>query len=450
MMNLDSTNLTGFRARLFFELLCIINLMKLPKSIKEFFKRIGPGFVTGAADDDPSGIATYSIAGAQFGYGMTWLSLFLLPAMISIQEMCGRIGLTTGRGLASVIHKFVGKKVMWFAISLLAFANIVNIGADLGIMAASLNMIFGLPFVFWLFVVAMFIVVLEIWVPYKKYSEVLKWLGMSLFVYVITAFLVKQDWLLILKSTLLPKIEWSSAYIMTMVGFLGTTISPYLFFWQTSEEVEEEISDVRSQISDFGQKPEVSGGMIKKMRFDTKMGMLFSNLMTFFIVVTTAGTLHTNGIFQINGAEEAAMALKPLAGDFAYLLFAFGMIGIGLQAVPVLAGSLAYAVSEGLGIKEGLGKNFGRAKGFYFILALATMVGVLMNLWGVDTMKALYYAAVVNGVVAVPLIFIIIRLADNEKVVGKFKTEKKYKVIAWITFVFMAMAALVMFVNFGK
>lgn len=417
------------------------------KKIKEWFKKIGPGFVTGAADDDPSGIATYSIAGAQFGYGMTWLSLFLLPAMISIQEMCGRIGLTTGRGLASVIRKFVSKKVMWFAISLLTFANIVNIGADLGIMAASLNMVFGLPFVFWLFLVAMTIVILEIWVPYKKYSQVLKWLGMTLIVYVMTAFLVKQDWGLILKGTLVPQMQWNTGYIMTMVGFLGTTISPYLFFWQTAEEVEEEISDVRSQISDFGGKPEVTRNMVRKMRWDTKMGMLFSNMMTFFIVVTAAGTLHANGIFEINGVEEAAMALRPLAGDFAYLLFAFGMIGIGLQSVPVLAGSLAYAVSEGLGIKEGLGKSFGKAKGFYLILAVATMVGVLMNLWGINTMKALYYAAVVNGVVAVPLIFIIIRLADDSRVVGKFKTEKKYKVIAWITFVFMALAAILMIKN---
>lgn len=424
--------------------------------LKKFLKKIGPGFVTGAADDDPSGIATYSIAGAQFGYGMLWLSLFLLPAMISIQEMCGRIGLTTGRGLASVIRKFVNKKVMWFAISLLTFANIVNIGADLGIMAASLNMVFGLPFVFWLFVVAMGVVILEIWVPYKKYSEVLKWLGLSLLVYVITAFLIKQDWLLILKSTLVPQIQWNTGYIMTMVGFLGTTISPYLFFWQTAEEVEEEIEDERvnrltdERMRDFGEKPEVSEGMVRKMRMDTKMGMLFSNLMTFFIVVTTAGTLHANGIFQINGAEQAAQALRPLAGDFAYLLFALGMIGIGLQSVPVLAGSLAYAVSEGLGIKEGLSKSFGKAKGFYLILAVATMVGVLMNLWEINTMKALYYAAVVNGVVAVPLIFIIIKLADDERVVGKFGTEKKYKMIAWITLVFMAVSVLLMFWNFGK
>lgn len=417
---------------------------------KKLFKKIGPGFVTGAADDDPSGIATYSIAGAKFGYGMTWLALFLLPAMISIQEMCGRLGMVTGRGLASVIKKFASKKVMWFAVALLAFANVINIGADLGIMASSLQMVFGLNFFFWLFLVAMLIVILEIWVSYRKYSEVLKWLGMSLAVYVITAFLIKPDWLEVLKATLIPKINWSTDYIMTMVGFLGTTISPYLFFWQASQEVEEEIVDSRSLIVDFNQKPNVTKSMISRMRMDTKVGMLFSNLMTFFILVTTAGTLNAHGIFEIENAQQAALALRPLAGEFAYLLFALGMIGIGLQSVPVLAGSLAYAVSEALGIKEGLNKKFGKAQGFYLVLALATMVGVLMNLWGINTMKALYYAAVVNGVVAVPLIFIIIRLASRDDVVGKFKTEKKYLLIAWMTFAFMALSVLLMIFNWGR
>ena len=417
---------------------------KVVKIIKEFVRKIGPGFVTGAADDDPSGIATYSIAGAKFGLGFAWLSLFLLPAMISIQEMCGRLGITTGRGLAGVIKKYSSKKMLWFAVSLLVLANVINIGADLGIMASSLQMVFGLPFYFWLFLSAMSIVVLEIWVPYKRYSAILKWLSLSLLVYVVTAFLIRPNWSDVLEATVIPRITWSADYLMVLVGFLGTTISPYLFFWQASQEVEEKISDNRSQISDFGQKSVVTLSGIKKMRLDTKLGMLFSNLMTFFIVVTTAGTLHANGVFNIDSAQQAALALRPLAGDFAYLLFAFGIIGIGLQSVPVLAGSVAYAVSEALGLREGLGKSFGRAKGFYLILAVATMVGVLMNLWGINTMQALYYAAVVNGVVAVPLIFIIIRLASDERVVGKFKTEKKYLWIAWMTFVFMALSVVLM------
>ncbi len=416
--------------------------------LKKFLKKVGPGFVTGAADDDPSGIATYSIAGAKFGLGLTWLSLFLLPAMISIQEMCGRLGMTTGRGLAGVIKKFYSKKILWFAVSLLIVANVINIGADLGIMAASLQMIFGLPFFFWLFLTAMVMVLLEIWVPYKRYAVVLKWLGMSLLVYVVTAFLIRPNWGDVLSATLIPRITWSADYLMVLVGFLGTTISPYLFFWQASQEVEEEIDE--NKVLDFGQSPAVSRGMIARMRLDTKMGMLFSNLMTFFIVVTTAGTLHANGVFNIETAQQAALALRPLAGDLAYLLFALGMIGIGLQSVPILAGSIAYAVAEALGMKEGLGKNFGRAKGFYFILAVATMVGVLMNLWGINTMQALYYAAVVNGVVAVPLIFIIIKLSSDDQVVGKFKTEKKYLVIAWLTFLFMALSVVLMLGSFFR
>lgn len=417
---------------------------------KRIFKKIGPGFVTGAADDDPSGIATYSIAGAKFGLGMSWLSVFLLPAMIAIQEMCGRLGLITGRGLASIIRKYSSKKVMWFAVLLLGLANTINIGANLGIMASSLQMILGLPFFFWLFLVAMGIVILEIWIPYRIYSESLKWLGSLLLVYVVTAFLVKPDWVEVINATLVPRISWSMDYVMTLVAFLGTTISPYLFFWQTSQEVEEEISDGKSKISDFNQKPEVTGGMVKKMRLDTAIGMFFSNLMTFFIILTTAYTLNKNGIYAINGAEDAAIALKPLAGEFAYLLFTLGIVGIGLQAVPVLAGSIAYAFSEALGIKEGLGKSFNKAKGFYLIIALSTMVGVLMNMLGVNTIQALYYSAVVNGIVAVPLIFIIIRLADSEKVVGKFRTGNFQRVVAWLTFGFMALAVLLMFFNFGK
>ena len=385
--------------------------------VKFFLKKIGPGFITGAADDDPSGVATYSIAGAQYGYRMSWMSLFLLPAMISIQEMCGRIGLVTGRGLAGVIKKFYSVKLMWFAVSLLAVANVINIGADLGIMASSLQMLFGLPFYFWIVVVATLVVWLEITVKYKKYAGVLKWLGLSLLVYVVTAFMVKQDWGEIFYMTLIPHIDLTPGYLMTMVGFLGTTISPYLFFWQTSEEVEERISGLRSRISDFGQKTKVLPNEVKRMRWDTKTGMFFSNAMTFFIVLTTAATLHRNGVFNISTPQEAALALKPLAGDFAYLLFAFGMIGIGLQSVPVLAGSLAYAVADGLGIQEGLSKKFNQAKGFYLVIVLATFIGALMNLLGINTMQALYVAAVVNGVIAVPLIYIIIKMADVSMVV---------------------------------
>jgi len=407
-----------------------------------FIKRIGPGFITGAADDDPSGVATYSIAGAQYGYKMSWMALFLIPSMVAVQEMCGRIGMVTGRGLADVIRKFHSKRLMWLAVALLAVANTINIGADLGIMASSLSMLLGLPFYFWLFLVAVGIILLEIKVSYKRYSQVLKWLGMSLFVYVITAFIVRQNWGQVALATIIPHIDFNMGYLLTLVGFLGTTISPYLFFWQASEEVEEEIAE--KKIADFDIKPAVTKKEIRGLGIDTKVGMVFSNLVTFFIILTTAATLNRSGVFSINTPQEAALALRPLAGNFAYLLFSVGIIGIGLQSIPVLAGSVGYAVADGLGIKEGLSKKFSKAKGFYIILAISTIVGLLMNLLGINTMQALYYAAIVNGVIAVPLIFIIIHLAGDKRIVGEYKSPKLNRVVAWVTFVFMALAVLLM------
>jgi NRAMP (natural resistance-associated macrophage protein)-like metal ion transporter len=412
------------------------------KKIKNFFKKIGPGFITGAADDDPSGIATYSIAGAQYGYKLSWLALFLWPAMVAIQEMCGRIGMASGRGLAGVIRKYHSKRLLFMSVSLLAIANIINIGADLGIIAASMQMIFGLKFYWWLIFVGILIILMEIIIPYKKYSGILKWLGLSLMVYVITAFMVKQNWGSIAFNTFIPQINFNLGYIMTMIGFLGTTISPYLFFWQASEEIEEEISE--GEVKDFNCKPEVKPREIRAMNKDTKIGMLFSNLMTFSIILTTAATLHVSGIVDIETPQQAALALKPLAGNFAYLLFAIGIIGIGWQSIPVLAGSVGYALSEAFNFKEGLSKKFGKAKMFYVVIAMSTIIGLVMNLLQINIMKALYYAAVINGIAAVPLIAIIIKLSDDERIVGKFKTNKKNRIIAWITFGFMLISVLLM------
>ncbi len=416
--------------------------MVILKKIHHFFKKIGPGFVTGAADDDPSGIATYSIAGAQFGYKLAWLALFLWPAMVAVQEMCGRIGMVSGRGLAGVIKKYHSKRLLFLSVSLLAIANIINIGADLGIIAASLQMIFGLNFILWMIGAGALIVSMEIFIPYKRYAGILKWLGLSLVVYVITAFMVKQDWKGIAWNTLIPQIRLDLNYITTMIGFLGTTISPYLFFWQASGEIEEEIADGR--VKDFSCKPEINQLEIKEMGTDTKIGMLFSNVMTFFIILTTAATLHANGIVNIETPQQAALALKPLAGNLAYVLFAFGIIGIGWQSIPVLAGSVGYALSEAFGLKEGLSKKFRKAKIFYIIIALATLIGLVMNFLHINIMKALYYAAVINGIAAVPLIAIIIKLGDDEKIVGRFKNKKKNRTMAWITFGFMLISVLLM------
>ena len=413
-----------------------------------FLRKAGPGFITGAADDDPSGVATYSIAGAAYGYGMNWMVLFLLPAMVAIQEMCGRIGLVTGEGLAGVIKRHYSRRVLWFAVGLLAVANTINIGADLGIMAASLKMLFGLPYHLWLLVVAVTIVGLEIRVPYKKYSRWLKWLGLSLLAYVATAFLAKQDWKGAALATLIPHIELNMGFLMTLVGFAGTTISPYLFFWQASEEVEEEIA--LKKIADFNDEPDVTCPEILALGTDTKMGMVFSNVMTFFILLTTAATLHRNGIFSIDTPQQAASALRPLAGNMAYWLFSLGILGIGLQAIPVLAGSVGYAVADALGIEQGLGKRFSKARGFYSVLALATILGSLMNLLGINTIKALYFAAIVNGVAAVPLIFMIIRMARDRRIVKRFRTPVTQTIVGWLTFAFMAAAVVLMVASLLK
>lgn len=415
------------------------------QKVKNLFRKVGPGFITGAADDDPSGVATYSIAGAQFGYRLNWLSLFLLPMMIAIQEMCGRIGMVSGMGLAGTIKKFYSKKLLILAITLLVIANTINISADLGIMAASLEMLIGWPFLIWLILVTALTLFLEIFVSYRRYSTFLKFMGLSLLVYGLTMLITKQDWGEVVKNTLIPHLNFSGVYLMTMVGFIGTTISPYLFFWQASEEVEEEIED--GQIKDFDKKPKVGRRQIAFLRRDTIFGMVFSNIVAVFIVLTAAATLYANGITDIETPYQAALALKPLAGDFAFFLFTFGIIGIGLQAVPILAGSVAYAVSEAFGFKEGLSKKLEQAKAFYLVIILATIVGGIINLIGINPIRALYYTAIINGVISVPLIAIIIKLAQDEKVVGNFKTSKLNKTVAWITFTFVGLASLLMIVN---
>lgn len=416
--------------------------------LKKKFSRLGPGFITGAADDDPSGIATYSIAGAQFGYQLNWLSLFLTPMMISIQEMCGRIGICSGIGLAGVIKKYYSKKLLTLVVSLLLIANTINIGADLGIMAASLKMILGLPFLFWLTVITLLTVLLEIFVPYEKYFHYLKWMGLTLLVYAVTAFLVKQDWLAIFHFTFIPHLEFSLTYLMTMVGFIGTTISPYLFFWQADEEVEEKIKCGRCH--DFGEPYRAAKKEILHMQKDTAIGMFFSNLITTFIILTAAGTLHAAGITDIESPQQAALALKPLAGNFTYLLFTVGIIGIGLQSVPILAGGVAYALAETFGFKEGLFRKFHEAKQFYLIIGAVTALGALINLSGVDSIHALYYAAIINGIISVPLIAIIIKLADNPKIVGRLKTEPRLKITSYTTLIFVTLASLLMIINLIK
>lgn len=383
--------------------------------IKKIIKVLGPGFITGAADDDPSGIATYSQTGALFGYSQLWTALFSFPLMTVVQEMCGRIGLVTGRGLAGVIQKHYSRPLLYGAVSLLLIANTINIGADLGAMASAGQLIFGIPFVFWLITMALLTLLLEIFVSYPVYARFLKYLTLSLFAYFGVMLVVKQDWKEIALSTFLPYISLNKDYIINFVAIFGTTISPYLFFWQADEEVEEEIEHKKLKAIGVG-IPKIARKDITKMRLDTVVGMFFSNLVMFFVIGTTASTLHVHNITTIETADQAALALKPLAGDLAYLLFAVGIIGTGLLAVPILAGSASYAISEGLRWNAGLNKKFNQAKGFYAIIAVSTAIGLLVNFTHLKPFQMLYYTAVLNGICTPPLLILILLISNNKKI----------------------------------
>jgi NRAMP (natural resistance-associated macrophage protein)-like metal ion transporter len=398
--------------------------------LKKLFGKLGPGFVTGASDDDPSGIATYSQTGAIFGYTQLWTALYTLPFMYTIQEICGRIGLVTGKGLAGVIKRHYSKKILFISVGLLAVANTVNIGANLGAMAESLGLLIPIPFVILLLIVTFGTLALEIFVPYKTYSKYLKYLAFVLLAYVATFFIVDQNWSEIIKSTLIPQITLSKEYFLNIVAILGTTISPYLFFWQASQEVEEEVEG--KVIAQMGQgTPQIHKSDIRKLRVDTGVGMFLSNLVMFFIIATTASTLYAGGVNHITSAAQAASALKPLAGDFAFLLFAIGIVGIGLLSVPVLAGSVAYATSEAFGWKEGLYRKFGKAKAFYLVIIIATLVGMFINVSPINPFELLYYTAVLNGICAPILMVMLMLIGNNQKVMGKFVNSRKTNIVGW-------------------
>lgn len=419
---------------------------KKESSFKRFLKSFGPGFITGASDDDPSGIATYSQTGAQFGYQQLWTALFSFPFMTVVQEMCGRIGLVTGKGLSGVMKKFYSKKVLYFSVFLLVIANTINIGADLGAMASSAQLILGIPFIFWLIFMTIVTLLLEVFVPYPTYAKVLKYLTFSLLSYVIVAFVIKQDWSKISYATFIPNISFDKNIVMNIVAILGTTISPYLFFWQADEEVEEEIE--RGEIKGIGiGKPKFTARDIKNMRMDTVIGMFFSNLVMYFIIVTCASTLFTNGITQIETADQAAQALRPFAGDFAYLLFTLGILGTGFLAVPVLAGSASYALSEAVNWNAGLSKKFNEAHGFYGVITLATLVGLLVNFTPIKPFQMLYYTAVFNGVCAPPLLIVILLIANNKKIMGKHVNGKFSNVMGILITIIMSIAAIALLWN---
>ncbi len=419
------------------------------KNIKHKFSRIlrilGPGLITGAADDDPSGIATYSQTGAQFGYGQLWTVLFMYPLMTAVQEACARIGAVTGKGIASVVKTNYSKKLLYFVVFLVVVANTINIGADLGAMAASAQLIVPVNFAFLAIFFTILILLLEIFTSYRIYARILKWLSLALFSYVFTAVIVGQNWIEVIKSTFVPHIEFTVGFFFLLTGVLGTTISPYMFFWEASEEVEEEKA---ASILKEGNKPILKKQYLKDIRIDNAIGMLFSELITFFIIITTASVLNSHGITNIATASEAAKALEPLVSTFpnsgliAKVIFAFGVIGIGIMSVPVLAGSASYALSESLNWKEGLNLKLKKAHGFYGVITIATLIGLLINFIGINPIQALVYTAVFNGIAAVPLIFIIAKIAGNEKIMGEYKSGKLSSSLVWLTFITMFLSAL--------
>lgn len=409
--------------------------------VKKLLKVLGPGFITGASDDDPSGIGTYAQTGAMFGYNQLWTALFSLPFMTVVQEMCGRIGMVTGTGLAGVLKIHYTRKVLYIAVGILFIANTINIGADLGAMAASAQLILGIPFWIWLLIITATTILLEVFVSYPAYARLLKYLTLSLFAYIVTVFVIKQDWMHILSRTIIPSFTFHKDYLLNIVALLGTTISPYLFFWQADEEVEEEIE--HHQIRAMGKGvPRITKRDIREMRLDTIVGMLFSNIVMFFIIVTTASTLGAHGIRDIQTADQAASALRPFAGDFAFLLFALGIIGTGLLAVPILAGSASYAISEAFDMKAGLSKRFTQAHGFYTIIALATLLGFLINFTSIKPFTLLYYTAILNGMAAPPLLVLIMLTANNSKIMGKYTNNRTVNILGWAITGVMSLAAL--------
>lgn len=419
-----------------------VELIKNPwKKSYYFLRALGPGLITGASDDDPSGIATYSSAGAKFGLSILWMAAWLLPMMLAIQEACARIGIVTNQGLAGVLQKHYKKKFVTGAVALLIIANVANIGADLGAMAASLQLLVKINFYVAVSFFAVLTIILEIFVGYHIYVKVLKWLSVSVLAYIAAGIMVKPEWHEVFNNAFIPQISFKREYIFAMIAIFGTTITPYLFFWQASEEVEE--NRIHKKIEGFFRKKENHlHNRIARMRNDVGTGMILANIVFFFIILTTAQVLFKNGITEIGSAEEAAMALRPLAGKHAFLLFAIGIIGTGMLAVPILAGSGAYALAEVMKWREGLEEKFSRAKGFYLVIIFSILVGLSLNFFQINSIAALYYSAFLNGIIALPLLIVIMIVGDDEKIMGRETNPVWVKIFGWMSIVFMICAIL--------
>ncbi len=407
-------------------------------------EKLGPGLITGAADDDPSGIATYSQAGAQFGFSMLWTMIFTYPLMSGIQMISARLGCLTGRGLAANIKAEYPRAVLYCIVGLLVLANTINIAADIAAMGEAVRLLFGGSAHIYSVTFGLLCLLLQVFIPYQNYVRYLKWLTLALLAYVAVAFTIAVPWVEVATRILLPKFDVNRDSIMMIVAVFGTTISPYLFFWQAAQEME----DLRGA-HDAGEKitPEAARTHLKRIRIDTYIGMGFSNLVAFFIILSAAATLHKAGVTDIQTSAQAAEALRPLAGDFAFLLFSLGIIGTGMLAVPVLAGSAAYAVVECFDWDSGLDKKLHEAKEFYGIIALATVGGVVLNFMPIDPIKALFWSAVINGVIALPIMIVMMLLGSSERVMGQFRIGKRLRWLGWLATAVMAVAVVAMFVT---
>ena len=409
---------------------------------QSFLSRLGPGLITGAADDDPSGIGTNSQVGAQFGYGLSWTFLFSFPLMVAIQDVAAQIGRVTGAGIARNLRRHYPRPLLVLMVGLLLIANIVNLGADLAAMGAAVGLLIGGPLWLYTLLFGAFCVIVEVWLSYERYASVLKWATLSLFAYVAVVIVAHVPWGEALTSLVVPRIEYTGAYATAVVAILGTTISPYLFFWQASQEIEEQ---KRHKAKPLCITPKDAGPELKRIRIDTLTGMAFSSIVSLAIVFATAATLHANGVRDIETSAQAAEALRPIAGNFAFALFALGIIGTGLLAVPVLAGSAAYAVTEMFGIASSLDAKPTKARLFYGTIAVTTMLGVSLQYVGIDPARALYWAAVVNGVLAAPLMVMMMLIVRNPRAMGRLTLGPRATITGWFATLVMAGATIIFF-----
>jgi NRAMP (natural resistance-associated macrophage protein)-like metal ion transporter len=412
------------------------------KPSTSFLSRLGPGLVTGAADDDPSGIGTHSQVGAQFGYGLSWTFLFSFPLMVAIQEVAAEIGRVTGAGIARNMRRHYPRPLLVLMVGLLLIANIVNLAADLAAMGAAVALLIGGPIGLYTLLFGVFCIIVEVALSYERYAAVLKWVTLSLFAYVAVVVVAQVPWGEALTSLVVPRIEWTGAYATAVVAILGTTISPYLFFWQAGQEIEEQ---KRHKVKPLCITPKDAGPELKRIRIDTLTGMAFSSIVSLAIVFATAATLHANGIRDIETSAQAAEALRPIAGNFAFALFALGIIGTGLLAVPVLAGSAAYAVTEMFGMAGSLDDKPTKARLFYGTIAVTTLLGVSLQYVGIDPARALYWAAVVNGVLAAPLMVMMMLIVRNPRAMGRLTLGRRATITGWIATAVMAVATIVFF-----